>query len=314
MIEMKRKVGLLVMAYGTPEKDEDLIPYYTHIRRGRRPSDEQIEDLRERYQAIGGISPLAKTTLEQSEALVNRLNEMQDEVEYKLYLGLKHIAPFVEDAVEDMVKDGVEEVVSIVLAPHFSSFSTKAYHTRAMDKAKELGSSMKFYTVDSWYKEEKFLQYWTEKINEAFADMTEEERETACLIVCAHSLPQRIIEMGDPYRDQMFDTKDILQERTGVKNVEFGWQSAGQTPEPWLEPDVQDLTRDLYNEKGYRSFVYTPVGFVAEHLEVLYDNDYECKVVCDELGANYRRPKMPNADPLFIDGLADVVARRLAEA
>ena len=146
---MKRKVGLLVMAYGTPEKDEDLIPYYTHIRRGRRPSDEQIEDLRERYQAIGGISPLAKTTLEQSEALVNRLNEMQDEVEYKLYLGLKHIAPFVEDAVEDMVKDGVEEVVSIVLAPHFSSFSTKAYHTRAMDKAKELGSSMKFYTVDS---------------------------------------------------------------------------------------------------------------------------------------------------------------------
>lgn len=311
---MKKQIGLLVMAYGTPQKEEDLLPYYTHIRHGRRPSDEQVEDLRGRYQAIGGISPLAKTTIEQAEALEARLNEVQDEVEYKMYIGLKHIAPFVEDAVEAMFKDGIKEVVSIVLAPHFSSFSTKAYHTRAIEKAKELDSEMVFHTIDSWYKEEKFLQYWTEKINEAFADMSEEERETACLIVCAHSLPEKIIAMGDPYRDQLFDTMDILQQRTGVKNVEFGWQSAGQTQDPWLGPDVQDLTKDLYNEKGYRSFVYTPVGFVAEHLEVLYDNDYECKVVCDEVGANYRRPKMPNANPLFIDGLADAVTKALINA
>lgn len=311
---MKKQIGLLVMAYGTPQKEEDLLPYYTHIRHGRRPSDEQVEDLRGRYQAIGGISPLAKTTIEQAEALEARLNEVQDEVEYKMYIGLKHIAPFVEDAVEAMVKDGIKEVVSIVLAPHFSSFSTKAYHTRAIEKAKELDNEMVFHTIDSWYKEEKFLQYWTEKINEAFADMTEEERETACLIVCAHSLPEKIIAMGDPYRDQLFDTMDILQQRTGVKNVEFGWQSAGQTQDPWLGPDVQDLTKDLFEEKGYRSFVYTPVGFVAEHLEVLYDNDYECKVVCDEIGANYRRPKMPNANPLFIDGLADAVTKALTNA
>lgn len=310
---MKKQIGLLVMAYGTPQKEEDLIPYYTHIRRGHRPSDEQIEDLRSRYQAIGGISPLAKTTVEQGEALEARLNEIQDEVEYKLYIGLKHIAPFIEDAVEAMVNDGIEEAVSIVLAPHFSSFSTKAYHSRAIEKAKELQSNLTIHTIDSWYKEEKFLQYWTEKINEAFADMTEEERETACLIVCAHSLPEKIIAMGDPYRDQLFETKDILQKRTGVKNVEFGWQSAGQTKDPWLAPDVQDLTRDLYNEKGYRSFVYTPVGFVAEHLEVLYDNDFECKTVCDELQVNYRRPKMPNANPLFIDALADVVTKTLAK-
>lgn len=310
---MKKQIGLLVMAYGTPQKEEDLIPYYTHIRHGRRPSDEQIEDLRSRYQAIGGISPLAKTTVEQAEALEKRLNIIQNEVEYKLYIGLKHIAPFVEDAVEAMYKDGITEAVSIVLAPHFSSFSTKAYHSRAIEKAAELNSGIVFHTVDSWYKEEKFLQYWTEKIDEAFADMTEEERETACLIVCAHSLPEKIIAMGDPYREQLFETKDILQQRTGVKNVEFGWQSAGQTQDPWLGPDVQDLTRDLYNEKGYRSFVYTPVGFVAEHLEVLYDNDFECKVVCDELNANYRRPKMPNADPLFIDGLADTVTKALTK-
>ncbi|GEK33477.1 ferrochelatase [Kurthia sibirica] len=310
---MKKQIGLLVMAYGTPQKEEDLIPYYTHIRRGRKPSDEQIEDLRGRYQAIGGLSPLAKTTIEQAEALEAALNASQDMYEYKLYIGLKHIAPFVEDAVESMVNDGITEAVSIVLAPHFSSFSTKAYHNRAIEKAKELKSDLNITTIDSWYKEEKFLQYWTEKINEAFAEMSEEEKETACLIVCAHSLPEKIIAMGDPYRDQLFETKDLLQQRTGVKNIEFGWQSAGQTNDPWLGPDVQDLTKDLYDNKGYRSFVYTPVGFVAEHLEVLYDNDYECKVVCDTIGANYRRPKMPNANPLFIGALVDAVTKSLVK-
>ncbi|MGM9968617.1 MULTISPECIES: ferrochelatase [unclassified Rummeliibacillus] len=307
---MKKQIGLLVMAYGTPKNDDDLIPYYTHIRHGHRPSDEHIEDLRSRYKAIGGISPLAETTEKQGKALEKRLNEVQDEVEYKLYIGLKHIAPFIEDAVEKMHNDGITEAVSLVLAPHFSSFSTKSYNTRATDKAKELGN-LTIYTIDSWYKEEKYLQYWTEKINAEFAAMSDEEREKACLIVCAHSLPEKIIAMGDPYADQLHETAEILQQRTGVKNMEFGWQSAGQTKDPWLGPDVQDLTRELYNKKGYRSFVYTPVGFVAEHLEVLYDNDYECKTVCEELGANYHRPAMPNDNPLFIDALVDVVQKTL---
>lgn len=304
---MKKQVGLLVMAYGTPQKDEDLIPYYTHIRHGHRPTDEQIEDLRSRYQSIGGISPLAATTEKQAYALGDRLNEVQDEVEFKVYIGLKHIAPFIEDAVEQMVADGLTEAVAIVLAPHFSSFSTKAYQTRAIEKAAELGSTLAITTIDSWYKEEKFLQYWTEKITAEFGAMDEAERKDACLVICAHSLPEKIIAMGDPYADQLFETKDILKQRTGIENVEFGWQSAGQTKDPWLGPDVQDLTRDLYNEKGYRSFTYVPVGFVAEHLEVLYDNDYECQTVCNELGAAYHRPAMPNAQPLFIDALTDVV-------
>ncbi|MBO2535153.1 MULTISPECIES: ferrochelatase [Rummeliibacillus] len=310
---MKKQIGLLVMAYGTPKTDDDLIPYYTHIRHGHRPSDEHIEDLRRRYKAIGGISPLGETTEKQGKALEARLNEIQDEVEYKLYIGLKHIAPFIEEAVEQMHKDGITEAVSLVLAPHFSSFSTKSYNIRATDKAKELGD-LTIHTIDSWYKEEKYLQYWTEKINAEFDAMSDEERETACLIVCAHSLPEKIIAMGDPYADQLHETADILKQRTGVKNMEFGWQSAGQTKDPWLGPDVQDLTRDLYHHKGYRSFVYTPVGFVAEHLEVLYDNDYECKTVCKELGAKYHRPPMPNDNPLFIGALADVVRKTLAHA
>ena len=313
MKKLKPVRGLLVMAYGTPYKEEDIERYYTHIRHGRKPSQEHLEDLKSRYKAIGGISPLAEMTKKQAQSLEARLNEVQDEVEYKLYIGLKHIDPFIEDAVEAMINDGIEEAVSIVLAPHFSTFSIKSYNGRAQETIEKLGSNLQLTSVESWYYEPKFIEYWKQTVNDAFADMSEEEREKACLIVSNHSLPEKIKEAGDPYEEQLIETARLIQEATGVKNVEVGWQSAGQTPEPWLGPDVQDLTRELYEEKGFRSFVYVPVGFVTEHLEVLYDNDYECKVVCDELGANYRRPPMPNTHPLFIDAMIDAIYNKLAK-
>lgn len=310
---MKPVRGLLVMAYGTPYKEEDIERYYTHIRHGRKPSEEHLEDLKSRYKAIGGISPLAEMTNKQAKALCERLNEVQDEVEYKLYIGLKHIDPFIEDAVEEMVKDGITEAVTIVLAPHFSTFSIKSYNGRVKEAAEKLGSSMKITSVEAWYDQPKFIEYWKQVVNNAFAEMSAQEREKACLIVSNHSLPEKIKLAGDPYEEQLIETARLIQEATGIKNVEVGWQSAGQTPEPWLGPDVQDLTRDLYEEKGFHSFVYTPVGFVTEHLEVLYDNDYECRIVCEELGANYRRPPMPNTHPLFIDAMVDAIDKKLAE-
>ncbi|WP_033541417.1 ferrochelatase [Planococcus sp. CAU13] len=307
---MKKTMGLLVMAYGTPYKEEDIERYYTHIRRGRKPSEESLVDLRSRYKAIGGLSPLAKITKDQAQALCDRLNAVQDDIDFKVYLGLKHIEPFVEDGVEAMKQDGITEAVSIVLAPHFSTFSVKSYNGRAAEAAEKAG--IKLTSVESWYTEPKFIQYWSEKVRDAFAEMSEEERAKSCLIVSAHSLPEKIIANGDPYPEQLKETADLIAEAAGVENYEVGWQSAGQTPEPWIGPDVQDLTRDLHSEKGYSSFVYTPVGFVADHLEVLFDNDYECKVVCDEIGAVYRRPEMPNVHPLFIDGMADTIMRKLA--
>jgi ferrochelatase len=308
---MKKTMGLLVMAYGTPYTEDDIERYYTHIRRGRKPSEEALQDLKDRYKAIGGISPLARITEDQANGLCKRLNELQDDIEFKMYLGLKHIEPFVEDGVEEMKKDGIEEAISIVLAPHFSTFSVKSYNGRAKETADKLG--IKLTSVESWYTEPKFIQFWSEKVSAAFAEMSEQERAKSCLIVSAHSLPEKIIANGDPYPDQLKETADLIAEAAGVKNYEIGWQSAGQTPEPWIGPDVQDLTRDLHEEKGYNSFVYTPVGFITDHLEVLYDNDYECKVVCDEIGATYRRPEMPNVDPLFIDGMANVVLNKLNE-
>lgn len=307
----KKKMGLLVMAYGTPYKEEDIEPYYTHIRHGRKPSPEMLEDLKERYEAIGGISPLAKITLDQAEKLEQHLNSIQDDIEFKMYLGLKHIEPFVEDAVKQMNEDGIEEAVSIVLAPHFSTFSVKSYNGRAKEEAEKLGGPS-IVSVESWYDEPKFIQYWVDQVRATFENMPEDEKEQAVLIVSAHSLPEKILQSGDPYPNQLQETADLIAKWAGVKNYAVGWQSAGNTPEPWLGPDVQDLTRELYEEKGYKAYVYTPVGFVSDHLEVLYDNDYECKVVTDELGVSYYRPAMPNAQPQFIDAMATVVLNLLA--
>lgn len=307
----KKQMGLLVMAYGTPYKEEDLERYYTHIRRGRKPSDEMLQDLRDRYDAIGGISPLARITDDQAEALKDALNDTQGEVEFKVYLGLKHIEPFVEDAVSQMAEDGIEEAVSIVLAPHYSTYSVKSYNGRAKEEAAKHGISIR--SVESWYDAPGFIDYWKDVIEAEYSKMDEAEKEKACLIVSAHSLPMKILEGGDPYPDQLKKTAELISEATGIQQYEIGWQSEGNTPDPWIGPDVQDLTSELYNEKGYRSFVYAPVGFVSDHLEVLYDNDYECKVVCDEVGANYYRPEMPNTHPKFIQTLADVVLDKVKE-
>ncbi|MYL32337.1 ferrochelatase [Pontibacillus yanchengensis] len=305
----KKTMGLLVMAYGTPYTEDDLERYYTHIRKGRKPSPEALEDLRERYNAIGGISPLARITDEQAEALQSKLNEMQDDIEFKLYIGLKHIDPFIEDAVQQMADDGIEEAVSIVLAPHYSTFSVKSYNGRAIEEAEKLGVTT-IYSVESWYDEPGFIEYWSDSIQKVYDQMSGEERKNAVLVVSAHSLPMKILQDGDPYPEQLKTTAKLIADQLQIKNYEIGWQSEGNTPDPWIGPDVQDLTRDLYHEKGYRTFVYAPVGFVSDHLEVLYDNDYECKVVCDELGASYYRPEMPNVHPLFIQTLANVVLNK----
>ncbi|AME05834.1 ferrochelatase [Bacillus siamensis] len=306
----KKKMGLLVMAYGTPYKEEDIERYYTHIRRGRKPEPHMLQDLKDRYEAIGGISPLAKITKEQAEKLGQRLNEIQDDVTFKVYIGLKHIEPFIEDAVADMHKDGITEAVSLVLAPHFSTFSVQSYNKRAKEEAEKLGG-LTIKSVESWYDEPKFVDYWVSQVKKTYESMPKEERDDAMLIVSAHSLPEKIKEYGDPYPDQLEESAKLIAEGAGITDYAVGWQSEGNTPDPWLGPDVQDLTRELYQKHPYKAFVYVPAGFVADHLEVLYDNDYECKAVTDEVGASYYRPAMPNAQPEFIDALAAVVLKEL---
>lgn len=294
------------MAYGTPYKESDIEAYYTDIRHGKKPTEAELQDLKDRYKFIGGLSPLAGTTNRQAEALCETLNHSYTDVEFKLYIGLKHIHPFIEDAVKAMNEDGIEEAVTVVLAPHYSSFSVGSYNKRAKEEADQYGIALTH--VEHYYQQPKFIQYWTEKINETLAQIPENEHDETVLVVSAHSLPKGLIEQNnDPYPNELHDTAELLKAKSSIIHVAEGWQSEGNTGTPWLGPDVQDLTRALYEDYNYKNFIYTPVGFVCEHLEVLYDNDYECKIVCDELGVNYFRPKMPNTDPLFIGAIVDEI-------
>lgn len=303
---MTKTIGLLVMAYGTPYQESDIEAYYTDIRHGKKPTDEELKDLKDRYQFIGGLSPLANTTQKQAEALCDALNQDYDDVEFKLYIGLKHIHPFIEDAVQSMHEDGIDEAVTVVLAPHYSSFSVGAYNTRAQKEADKFGITLKH--VEHYYQQPKFIQYWTEKINETLTEIPKDEHDKTVLVVSAHSLPKGLIEKNnDPYPNELKHTAELLEQHSDIIHVAEGWQSEGNTGTPWLGPDVQDLTKSLFNEHGYKHYIYTPVGFVCEHLEVLYDNDYECKVVCDALGVHYYRPAMPNTDPLFIGAIVDEI-------
>lgn len=236
------------------------------------------------------------------------MNERQSEYEFQLFIGLKHIHPFIEDAVRKMHEAGIKEAISIVLAPHYSTFSIKSYNERAKKEAEKMGD-LQITSIDKWYDEPKFLHYWIDQLKNVFQSMEERERNGAVVIFSAHSLPERILQAKDPYPEQLAETAKRIAEGAGIKNYAIGWQSAGNTPEAWLGPDVQDLTRELHKKHGYSSFIYCPVGFVADHLEVLFDNDIECKQVTDELGARYFRPKMPNDDEIFIDALADVVLK-----
>lgn len=306
----KEQVGLLVMAYGTPYQPEDIKRYYTHIRKGKEPSEEALQDLTEKYEAIGGVSPMAKITNDQAQRLAEYLNNMQTDVEFNVYIGLRHIEPFIEDAVEDMANDGIKRAVSIVLAPHYSSYSIKVYNQRAKRIADQRGISLT--SVDKWHDHPTFIQYWTTAIGKIYHNMSEQERESTMLIVSAHSLPKKVIERsGDPYIEQLSETADLIAKQLNVKNYIIAWQSEGNTPDPWLGPDVLDITKDLYQQHGYQAFIYAPVGFVSDHLEVLYDNDIECKEVCDALGVSYYRPEMPNTNPVFIQAMAEVVMQQM---
>jgi ferrochelatase len=188
----------------------------------------------------------------------------------------------------------------------------KTYNARAKEAAAKIGGP-NIITIDSWYKEPKFISFWSKMIKQVFDQMPAEERADSMLIFSAHSLPEKILQFQDPYPDQLRETAGLIAESAGISSYSVGWQSAGRTPDPWLGPDVQDVTRELFKEHPYKAFVYAPVGFVCQHLEVLYDNDIECKAVTDDLGTAYYRPEMPNANEEFIDAMSTVVLKRMAE-
>lgn len=306
----KRKVGVLVMSYGTPESMDQIEAYYTHIRRGHPPTPEQLDELKQRYEAIvGGFFPLRKNTDRQVAALQETLNREHPDIEFVCYQGLKHASPFIEDGVEQMVKDGITEAVGVVLAPHYSTMSVGAYNKRAKEKAEELGLSIRF--VDSYHLHPKLLKALTQRVENALGKFGDVPKDDIRVIFTAHSLPARILEMNDPYVDQLMETSRPIADRAGLSNWQFGWQSAGQTATPWLGPDILDTLETIHKEEQVKNVLLCPIGFVSDHLEVLYDIDIECRQTAEQLGMHLERTESLNTDPLYMETLSDVVYTEL---
>jgi ferrochelatase len=305
-----RKIGVLVMSYGTPESLDSIEAYYTHIRRGHPPTPEQLADLTDRYASIvGGVFPLRANTNNQVQALEETLNREHPELSFRCYQGLKHASPYVEDGVEAMVRDGIEEAVGIVLAPHYSSMSVGSYTKRALDKSEELGLPISF--VLSYHLHPKLIEALRQRVSAALERFKDVPRESIRVIFSAHSLPEKILEMNDPYPDQLLSSSRAVAEQLNISNWQFAWQSAGRTREPWLGPDIMDVLRTIKAEEGVTHALLCPIGFVSDHLEVLYDIDIECQQLAGELGMQLERTASLNIDPLYIESLSDVVFSQL---
>jgi len=292
---------VLLMAYGTPRTREEIEPYYTDIRRGRPPTPELLAELTARYEALGGTSPLAARTDAQRDALQLALDAAAPG-RYHVTLGLKHADPKVEAAVDTAAASGFRRIIGLVLAPHYSSYSIGQYLDRARTAAEPHG--IEVLGIDSWATEPAFVEFIARDLQAKLAAMPTGTR----VFFTAHSLPERIIAAGDPYPEQLRSTAEAVAAAAGLAADawEIAWQSAGRTPEPWLGPDVLEVI-DRVAAEGGTGVLVSAVGFVADHLEVLYDLDIEAAHRAAERGLAFARTACVNDDSTVIAALAQRV-------
>jgi protoporphyrin/coproporphyrin ferrochelatase len=285
--------AVVLMAYGSPERIEDIRPYLEDIRAGRPVSDAAVEELTERYRRIGGRSPLDEITERQRAAL-------EDELGVPVYVGMKHWRPRIADAVETALERGADRIIGIVLAPHYSALSIAGYRER-LEEA--LGNRADLAFVESWHDHKPFIAVLADRVRGTDAHV----------VFTAHSLPERILAAGDPYRDQLLETSRLVAERAGVERWSFAFQSASPTGEPWLGPDILEEL-DALHERGVRKVLVAPVGFVSDHLEILWDLDVEARERAAELGLELDRIESLNDDRAFIRALAGLARQTLRVA
>lgn len=281
--------GILCMAYGSPATDADVAAYYSHIRGGRPPAPEALADLIDRYQAIGG-SPLTEITRAQAKALSERTG-------MPTFAGMKHAPPFIADAAAEARLAGIDRLVGLPLAPHYAHMSLGGYR-RSLEQAWD--RDLVF--VAGFHDHPAFIAAVQGLLRQALAESRPER-----LFFTAHSLPAQIIEEGDPYRDQLLASCRLVAAGVDLPEWEFAFQSASHTGEPWLGPDLLEAVE----QSDARDVLVCPIGFVADHLEVLYDLDVEAQTFALKRGIRLRRTRSFNASPEFVDALAQVVADSL---
>ena len=294
------RTAVVLMAYGTPRSPDEILPYYTDIRRGRAPTDEQLADLTRRYEAIGGVSPLARLTEAQRAELQRQLDLLAPGV-YEVVLGLKHAEPKIETAVDDVAAAGFRHVVGAVLAPHYSAYSVGQYLGRMGEAAEPHGLTVS--SVESWAIEPAFIDLLVTDLQTRLAAMPGHTR----VLFTAHSLPERILTTGDPYPDELRATAEAVADRLALTegdDWQIAWQSAGRTPEPWLGPDILEVINTLGDDPAIDGVIVSAVGFVADHLEVLFDLDIEARQRAEPHGLAFDRTACVNDDPGVMAALA----------
>jgi protoporphyrin/coproporphyrin ferrochelatase len=280
--------AVILMAYGSPERREDIPAYLADIRGGRPVRPEAVDELVERYRRIGGTSPLNRITEAQRAAL-------EDAAGLPVYVGMKHWHPRIPEAVERALANGAERLVGLVLAPHYSRISIGGYRDR-LEEALDGRAELAF--VESWHDHEPYIELLADRVGGTGAHV----------VFTAHSLPERILADGDPYRDQLLETSQLVAERAEIADWSFAFQSESPTGEPWLGPDILAELERL-EQAGVRDVLVAPVGFVSDHLEILWDLDVEAREKAAELGLDLDRIESLNADPAFIRALADLVGK-----
>jgi protoporphyrin/coproporphyrin ferrochelatase len=280
------KPAVVLMAYGSPAREEDIRPYLEDIRDGRPVPDGAVEELTERYRRIGGRSPLDEATEAQRAALERELG-------LPVFVGMKHWQPRIAEAVDQALAGGADTIVGLVLAPHYSRLSVEGYRER-LERALEGRADLRF--VESWHTHEPYLDVLADRIRGTDAHV----------VFTAHSLPARIIDEGDPYRDQLLETARLVADRAGVDSWSFAFQSESRTGEPWLGPDILEAL-DALKADGVERVLVCPIGFVSDHLEILWDLDVEARERAGELGLELDRIESLNDDPAFVSGLAELV-------
>ena len=287
--------AILVMTYGTPEEYtfEGIAKFFTNIRRGVRPSDEEINLLLKNYLRIDG-SPLQEITLKEVELLRESVKD-----EYKVYFANKFSSPYIPDIISKMEDEGIEECICLILEPHYSFYSIMGYE-RFIKSDK-----IKFNIIKSWYKEEKLIEFWADEIKKIITEKVKEDSYK--VVFSAHSVPEIALKYNDPYVDQIFDMTKLIAEKIGLEKENYTntWQSESDIGMPWIKPDVLEYLRG--QEEHPKHYIFVPLSFISEHIEVLFDNDVECRELCEEFGVAYHRPPMPNYDSRLIDALVSTI-------
>src|SRR5712692_4086678 len=303
--------AVLLMAYGSPNRLEEVEAYFTDIRGGRKPSLEAIEELTGRYRRVGVPTPLLAVSMDLGRQLERQLNlDPPDEMIYTVHLGMKHWTPRIAAAIDEIVDSGADRLIAIVLAPHFSKISTGGYRRQveaALAVPRDGSTPVSLDFVETWHELDGFVQAVAENVRMVRAGFPNPEEVVA--VFTAHSLPARILNEGDPYQEQLLRTSELVAERAGIEQWRFSYQSRSHTGEPWLGPDLVETVEELAAH-GHRAILVSSVGFIADHLEIFYDIDIEAKERADALGIELKRTPMLNADPRLTRALHGLVAQR----